>query len=137
METQKDIRKLVKESAQKCFLAGLGALSFAGEKGSRLFDDLIKKGKDFEFKGKERVENREDSMTEIRKMAESYGKTFESAMDEKLKKVINKIGIPTKEDISNLNKRIEALMANLEGILSKRKQKDSTGNPPSGDKSDS
>jgi poly(hydroxyalkanoate) granule-associated protein len=135
METQKDIRKIVKESAQKCFLAGLGALSLAGEKGSRLFDDLVKKGKDFESKSKQGAENRAESMTEIKKMAESYGKTFESAMDEKLKKVINKIGIPTKEDISNLNKRIEALMANLEGILSKNKQKDSTGKPPSGDKS--
>jgi poly(hydroxyalkanoate) granule-associated protein len=137
METQKDIRKFVKESAQKCFLAGLGALSFASEKGSRLLDDLIKKGKDFESKGKKNVENTEDSMTEIKKMAESYGKTIESAMDEKLKKVINKIGIPTKEDISNLSKRVEALMANVEGILSKNKKKDSTGKPPSGDISDS
>jgi poly(hydroxyalkanoate) granule-associated protein len=136
MDTQKDIRKFVKESAQKCFLAGLGALSLAGEKGSRLFEDLIKKGKDFESKSKQSAENTEDSMTEIKKMAESYGKTFESAMDEKLKKVITKIGIPTKEDISNLNKRIEALMANLEGILSKQKPKDSTGKTPSGDKSD-
>jgi poly(hydroxyalkanoate) granule-associated protein len=137
METQKDIRKFVKESAQKCFLAGLGALSFASERGSRLFDDLIKKGKDFESKGKQSFEGTEDRMTEMKKMAESYGKTFESAMDEKLKKVITKIGIPTKEDISNLSKRVEALMTNVEGILSKHKKKDSTGKPSSGDTADS
>jgi poly(hydroxyalkanoate) granule-associated protein len=134
METQKDIRKFVKESAEKCFLAGLGAISIASEKGSRIVDDLIKKGRDFEFKGKDGFENTQDRMKELKKMAESYGKTFESAMDEKLKKVINKIGIPTREDISNLTKRVEILMANVEGILSKhRKKSGPTGKPPSGD----
>jgi poly(hydroxyalkanoate) granule-associated protein len=134
METQKDIRKFVKESAQKCFLAGLGAISIASEKGSRILEDLIKKGRDFEFKGKDGIESMQDRTAEIKKMAETYGKTFESAMDEKLKKVIHKIGIPTREDISTLTKRVEILMANVEGILSKHRRKsDPTGKTPSGD----
>jgi poly(hydroxyalkanoate) granule-associated protein len=138
METQKDIRTLVKESAEKCFLAGLGAISVASEKGSRLFEDLIRKGRDFEFKNKESREGTRDKMAEIKKMAENYGKTFESVMDEKLKKVINKIGIPSKEEISNLTKRVEILMANVEQILSKRNRKsNSTKKPPSGDVSGS
>lgn len=133
METQKDIRKFVKESAQKCFFAGLGAISLASEKGSRIVEDLIQKGREFEFKGKDDVGNPQDKMTEFKKMAESYGKTFESAMDEKLKKVISKIGIPTREDISDLTKRVEILMASVEGILSKhRKKSGPTGKPPSG-----
>lgn len=133
MENQKDIRKIVKESAHKCILAGLGAMSLASEKGTRFFEDLIKKGRDVESKSKEGVAGKRDKMAEIKKMAETYGKTFESAMDERLKKVINKIGIPTKEDISNLNKRLEVLMANVEGILSKHKQKKDPEDRPSSD----
>jgi poly(hydroxyalkanoate) granule-associated protein len=134
MENQKDIRKLVKESAQNFFLAGLGAISLANEKGSRFFNDLIEKGKEFEFKSKDGIENPQDKITEIKKMAESYGKTFESAMDEKVRKVIDKIGIPTREDISNLTKRVETLMANVEGILSKHRRKTGPADkPPSGD----
>jgi poly(hydroxyalkanoate) granule-associated protein len=138
MENQKDIRKLMRESAEKCFLAGIGAISLASEKGSRLFEELIQKGRDFESKGKVGGENTRDKMAEIKKMAENYGKTFESVMDEKLKKVINKIGIPSKEEISNLSKRVEILMANVEQILSKRSRKsDSASKPPSGDVSGS
>ncbi len=138
MENQNDLRKFVKESAHKCFLAGLGAISLASEKGSRFFDDLIKKGRDFEIKDKDGAESTQDNMAEIKKKAESYRKTFESAMDEKLKKVIGKIGIPTREDISNLTKRVDLLMANVEGILSKHRRKNSPkGTPPSDDKSGS
>ncbi len=138
MENQKDIGQIVKESAHKCFLAGLGALSIASEKGSRFFEDLIQKGRDYEYKKKDDIDSTREKMAEIKKMAESYGKTFESAMDEKLKTVINKIGIPTREDIGNLIKRVETLMSNVEGILSKHKRKsDSAGDPPSGDVSGS
>lgn len=138
MENQKDIREFAKESAHKLVLAGLGAVSLASEKGRRFFEDLIQKGRDVEAKSKESAESKQDKMAEIKKMAETYGKTFESTMDEKLKKVIDKIGIPTKQDISNLTRRVETLMANVEGILLKHKRKsNSSDQPPSSDVSGS
>jgi poly(hydroxyalkanoate) granule-associated protein len=132
METQKEIREFLKESAHKCFLAGLGAMSLASEKGSRILDELIQKGKDFETKSKDDIEGPRGRMAKIKKKVESCGKTFESTMDENLKKVINKIGIPTREDISILTKRVEILMAKVEGILSKHRR-GSSDKPPSGD----
>ena len=45
----------VRESAQKIWLAGLGALSVAETEGTKLFKDLVKKGEGFEKRGKRRA----------------------------------------------------------------------------------
>ncbi len=135
MEYQKDIQKLVKESAHKCFLAGVGALSFVGEKGSRFFEDLIKKGRDVEAKGKEgRQGPVYDKLMDMKERFEKCGEAIETSMDEKIKKVIQKTGLPTREEISGLTQRVEALMAQVESILRKHHPKDnSTGNVSSKD----
>ncbi|MFO8083027.1 MAG: phasin family protein [Desulfobacterales bacterium] len=138
MENPKDYQKAVKEKAHNFFLAGLGALSFVGEKGNRILDDLIKKGKEFETKEKEGSQGAvQEKLMEMKKKVEKYGETFETVMDEKLKKVINKIGLPTRDEISGLTKRVEVLMANVESVLKKQRQKgDTTGKPSSKDISD-
>ena len=124
MENQKDIQKIMKDAANKFFLAGLGAFSFVGEKSSRLFNDLIEKGKDFESKSKEGKQGAvHDKLLDMKTKVEKYGETLETVVDQRLKKVIEKIGLPSREEISSLSKRVETLMANVESILRKQRQK--------------
>lgn len=46
--TERILRNEVRESAQKIWLAGLGALALAEEEGARLFDTLVERGRELE-----------------------------------------------------------------------------------------
>lgn len=46
----------LKETANKVWLAGLGALATAGEEGGKLFDKLAARGESFETDGKEQMD---------------------------------------------------------------------------------
>ena len=50
----------VKETAQEIYLAGLGAVAVAGEEGSKLFVDLVRKGRALEKTGRAKVEDAVD-----------------------------------------------------------------------------
>lgn len=63
----------LQESAQRIFLAGLGALSKAEEEGSRLFKKLVKKGEQYDGPGVEQAEavraQLESGITQLRRRA--------------------------------------------------------------------
>ena len=50
-----ELPKELKESVNKVWLAGLGALALAEEEGSKLFKSLVKKGEEYEVRGKAEI----------------------------------------------------------------------------------
>lgn len=130
-ETAKKVQQDVLESAHKVWLAGLGALSTVGEEGDRLFRDLVEKGKKLEKKGKKEakdvrkdVESRvddvkgrvEEGMKGARVKVEKGFDTVWSAVDERVGDVLNRLGVPTRDEIHRLTKRVEDLNAKIDGL---------------------
>ena len=77
-EEWKRAQRELKESAQKIWLAGIGALATAEEEGSKLFNSLVKKGETYEARGKQRVEEVKARVEEVVGKAEgSFEKSFE------------------------------------------------------------
>ena len=71
----KDSSSEIKESAQKIWLAGLGALTSAEEEGTKLFNKLVEKGEAFEARGKEHMAKVQKSVESAVGQAEdSWGK---------------------------------------------------------------
>ena len=104
-------------SAQKVFFAGLGAISIAEEKGARFLEELAERGRGYEFKGKDRMEEAGETLAKAKKTAESCRESFEKNLDEKLKNVIGKLGVPSGEEVANLTKRVETLMGSVDMLL--------------------
>ena len=60
MTETKDIQDDLKESAHKIWLAGLGALSVAGDEGRKVFTGLVEKGETYESRGRDNLDEVRD-----------------------------------------------------------------------------
>ncbi len=113
----KRIQKELQESAHKIWLAGLGALSAAGETGSRVFQQLVERGEGMESEGREKVDDSvkqargrvDASMKDARKRVETAVEDALKGVDERLTDVLHKFGVPTRDEIHSLTRRVEEL----------------------------
>lgn len=118
-----ELPKELKESAQKIWLAGLGALAVAEQEGSKLFKNLVKKGEEYEAKGKGRAEKLRADLDEQvgkakNKATETWSK-LEETVDEKVTAALHRMGVPSKDEIQKLSRRVEELNASIERLKPK------------------
>ena len=112
----KEVQSELVESAHKIWLAGLGALAVATEEGSKLFDSLVSRGEQLEGKGKEQVGKAKETVSGVKTVAESYWTTFEQKLDEQITGVIHRLGVPTKDEIEMLTKKVADLTKSIEKL---------------------
>jgi polyhydroxyalkanoate synthesis regulator phasin len=93
---------------RKALFAGLGAQ----EKVKELVDELVKKGELSKSQGAKIVKTWTEKAGKRR---ENIGKT----LSELISKTLEKMNLPTKDDIEKLNKKIETLSKKLEGMEKK------------------
>jgi len=119
-KSKANIQDEVAQSAQKIWLAGIGALATAEEEGSKLFNSLVKKGETYEARGKQRVEEVKARVEEVVGKAEgSFEKSFEKlggAFDEKVAEAIQRLGVPSRNEIAKLTKSVEELTVKVDQL---------------------
>lgn len=130
-DTAKNVQQELLDSAHKVWLAGLGALSTVGDEGNRLFQDLVDKGRDMEGRGRKRAEKTyadlEARAKDVRGRVESEAreakgrmeKGFEGvwgAVDERVTEVLHRLGVPTRDEIKALTKRVEELNSKVDEL---------------------
>jgi poly(hydroxyalkanoate) granule-associated protein len=121
---KKGWQKDVSESAHKIWLAGLGALAVAEEEGSKLFSNLVHEGERFETKGKVEWKDvrreAEKVATRAREGAESALGKVEKGLDEQLARTLHRVGVPTRDEISALARRVEELTHAVERLRARQ-----------------
>lgn len=111
-QTTKDVQEDLKDSAHRVWLAGLGALAAAEEEGGKLFKKLVEKGEKLESRGKERFDEAKDKAGDV-------WSEVEKKMDDAVTKALHRIGVPSRDEIRNLTKRVEELSAKVEARAKK------------------
>ncbi|HRC84807.1 MAG TPA: phasin family protein [Thermoanaerobaculia bacterium] len=101
----------LKNSAHKIWLAGLGALATAEEEGGKIFKKLVEKGETLESRGKEGFESAKEKVSNV-------WEDVESRVDEKVTAALHRIGVPTREEIQKLSKKVEDLSKKIEQLAS-------------------
>ena len=131
----------VKDAAQKVFLAGLGALVVAEEEGSKVFKKLVKKGSKIELPGlgMERVQavrrqigagvdDAADAVTgrvnDARYAAGKVADETEDRLQETVSGVMKRLGVPTRQEITELTASVEALTEHVERLKKDRAAQD-------------
>lgn len=122
-QERKSAAKAISESAQKIWLAGLGAFSKAQADGSRLFDELMRDGEAIEQQTrkytKERVGQLRDRMEEtadrLRKTGQSSMERIQSLVDERVARAVERMSMPTREDLDALAAQMTALNRRVVG----------------------
>lgn len=99
----------LKDSAHNIWLAGLGAFSLAGEEGSKLFQQLVEKGGELEQANKARISQLAEKVEGLKGDAKEAAKKMATPVENTLNAAIQKLGVPTREEIVTLTKRVEEL----------------------------
>ena len=135
-KVQKDVNDTVgevRDSVQNVFLAGLGALALAEEEGSKLFKNLVQKGEKVELPslGMDRIkavrddlEGRADKATNVVKgrvgsaktSAEDTADKAEDRLQETVATVMKRLGVPTRDEVSELSASVERLTTHIERL---------------------
>ncbi|MEO4047116.1 phasin family protein [Pseudomonas sp. CAU 1711] len=121
----------VKDYARKVWLAGLGAYAKAGAEGAEYFKELVKAGEGVEKQGKKLVSEQveaansqiesqlksvKSSVAEVRGKVEVRLDKIEQAFDSRVASALNRLGIPSKQDVDALSAKLDALNALLERV---------------------
>ena len=121
----------VKAYARKVWLAGLGAYAKAGAEGAEYFKELVKAGEGVEKQGKKLVSEQveaansqiESQLSGVKSgVAEVKGKVevqldkIEKAFDTRVASALNRLGIPSKQDVEALSAKLDELNALLERV---------------------
>ncbi len=117
----------VKESAQQIWLAGLGAFSRAQEEGGKVFESLVKEGLSIQRKTQTAAEEKIAEATskmanmagEIQSRAGHQWGKLENIFEDRVAKALNKLGVPSAQEVDALKARIEELTQSLQKINSK------------------
>jgi poly(hydroxyalkanoate) granule-associated protein len=116
----KNLQDELKDSAHRIWLAGLGALAVAEEEGGKLFSRLVDRGREVESRGKVEVDKAVGkAKTTVDKAKSKAGDAWEgvgSKVDDALTGALHRIGVPTRDEIHNLTRRIEELNSKVEQL---------------------
>ncbi len=137
----------VRESVQNVFLAGLGALSMAEEEGSKMFKKLVKKGEKVDLPGfgADRVqlirqkldETTEDAtdavksrVSDAKYVATETADKVEDRISDAVAQVMKRIGVPTRDEISELTSSVERLTKHIDTLRKERAEAPAAPRPP-------
>jgi poly(hydroxyalkanoate) granule-associated protein len=120
----------IKDSAQQIWLAGLGAFAKMQQEGSKAFEALVKDGVGVQKKTQQAAE---ETLAQAQarmagfasefgtKAAGGWGK-LENIFEDRVARALEKLGMPSAQEVAALQARVEALEAQL-------KRKDAAGSP--------
>ena len=98
----------IRDSAQQIWLAGLGAFAKAQEEGNKVFDALIREG--------EAIQKKTRKVTEMASKATGTWDKLEQVFESRVARSLNSLGVPTKDDVAQLAKRVAELKAEVEKL---------------------
>jgi poly(hydroxyalkanoate) granule-associated protein len=123
-----NFQKAFKESADKLWLAGLGALSLVEEKGNEFLERLVEKGKSHKLRDSNPVHLTSETLESMRRSAESYRHSVENFLQNRAKEVMDQLGLASRNEIENISGRLDTLSKILGNMKEKRRtDTESTG----------
>jgi poly(hydroxyalkanoate) granule-associated protein len=133
MAKKKPKKGELRESAEKVWLAGLGALATAEEEGGKAFQSLVSKGERYQKTLKKPVRDAqkkvEGTVKDVRGRAGKTWQKVENAFDHQVTVALHRLGVPTRKEIADLSAQVEKLTRKLEGKPAAKK-KTSTAKKP-------
>ncbi|WP_271409563.1 phasin family protein [Pseudomonas sp. Q1-7] len=127
VESKSTVLADAKLYARKIWLAGLGAYAKVGAEGVDYFKELVKAGEGVEKQGKKLVDqqveaansqfdNVKSSVSGVKEKVEVQFDKIEKAFDSRVASALNRIGIPSRQDVEALSAKLDELSALLEHV---------------------
>lgn len=113
--------RTLSESAQQIWMAGVGAFGRAQAEGAKLFEALVKEGMTLEQNARKLAGNSADVMRDVvesragqaKERATDTWDRLEKVFEDRVQRTLGKLGVPSKDDLSDLSQRVERLTSEL------------------------
>ena len=116
-----DAGKAVSDSAQKIWLAGLGAYERAKAEGPKVFDTLVEQGKSLGGKAREAADQAMKTMREGTSGAAGRFDKLEQVFEERVSKSLQRLGVLTRGELADLSKQVRELTDDVRKLNAKAK----------------
>ncbi len=114
----KRVQEGVLDSAHKLFLAGLGTVKTVGDEGGELFDRLVDRGRDLETRGKKELRSWRRDIEKTTSKVEGRIERVGDRLDEQVTRTLHRLGVPTRDEIQTLTRRVEELSRKVDRFSS-------------------
>jgi poly(hydroxyalkanoate) granule-associated protein len=112
------------QTGRDVWLAGLGALAAAEEQGAEFYEDLVDRGKDFEQRGREQIDETARELGEQQRHAVKAAgdtaagtiSTIEQTVNGAFRSVFGRLDVPTRGEVQSLAEKVERLAEKLDGV---------------------
>ena len=117
----KQLSQAVTQSAQKIWLAGLGAFSRARSEGDKLFELLVEQGKALRSKSERAADQ---ALKSVRSQADETLSTaqgkwdkLEQVFEDRVSRSLNRLGVLTSKDVDDLARQVSDLNDSVRALM--------------------
>ncbi len=119
-----ELPRMVRDSAQQIWLAGLGAWGKTRDEGVKVFNALVREGKGIESHTRRLAGARVGIVTGQMSKAASGAQAratatwdkLEHVFEQRVARALHRLGVPTSKEIAALTRRVESLTASVEKL---------------------
>lgn len=128
-----DFRDELSERGREVWLAGLGALATVEEEGTKLFNQLIDRGQEFEEERREEIKEVADKARDQRDEAlsqiEEIGEETQSTLTETVNTALERFGVPSQTEVDRLADKVDTLSQQVEELADALAEDDGPATP--------
>ena len=107
--TQDPAGETLRDSAQKIWLAGLGAFERAKSEGPRMFEALVEQGKGLRSRASEAADQALKTVREQAGEAQGKWDKLEQVFEDRVSRSLNRLGVLTSKEVGDLSRQVEEL----------------------------
>lgn len=115
------LSKSIMDSAQHIWLAGMGAFGRAQEEGTKMFESLVSEGMSLEKRTRKLATGKVDAVRDavenrvgqVKERAADTWDRLEKVFEERVQRALNRLGVPSSDDLQGLSARVDQLNAEL------------------------
>jgi len=112
-----DAAQAMRDSAQKIWLAGLGAFERAKSEGPKMFETLVSQGRGLSTKARDAADQALRAVREQAGDAQGKWDKLEQVFEDRVAKSLNRLGVLTKGEMNDLSRQVEELNANVRQMM--------------------
>jgi poly(hydroxyalkanoate) granule-associated protein len=122
----------LRESAERIWLAGLGAFERMKSEGPRMFETLVEQGRSMSAQAKDAADKALRGMREANFEGAGRWEKFEQAIQERVSKSLSGLGVMTNREVEALSKQVAELNEHVRNLMAAGAATTSTGGRSTG-----
>jgi len=112
--------RAINDSAQKIWLAGLGAYERARAEGPRMFDTLVEQGKSLGGQARDAADQALRSLKDSASTAGGRFDKLEQVFEDRVSQSLKRLGVVTRSEVADLNKGVRDLADQVREMIAQQ-----------------